>query len=168
VLGGAFESLYRAMADEQSSDAKLVKLEQALLNVFSCLPRPRLPSRPIAIEALKARGVTRISTLQQNHRIRARRLQRIFLEEIGVTAKVFCRIARFNHAKSMIERNPEIDLRKLAYECGYADQSHFTRNFREMFGITPTDFRARMKDVKRFREHRPDVVFLQDEATRPG
>jgi hypothetical protein len=28
VLGGAFESLYRAMADEQSPDAKLVKLSE--------------------------------------------------------------------------------------------------------------------------------------------
>ena len=89
--------------------------------------------------------MTRISELLQNHRIQARRLQRVFLEEIGVTAKIYCRIARFNHAKSTIENNPEIDLRKLAYECGYADQSHFTRNFREMFGITPADFKARMR-----------------------
>ena len=169
VLGDAFEPLDRAMADGQSPDAKLAKMEQALLSLFASVPRPKLISRPIAVEVLKARGVTRISELQQNHRIQARRLQRVFLEEIGVTAKVYCRIARFNHAKSTIENDPEIDLRKLAYECGYADQAHFTRNFREMFGITPANFKARMKGAaKLFREERPDVAFLQDEAAQPG
>jgi AraC-like DNA-binding protein len=169
ALGGAFESLDRAMAHERSSDAKLAKLEQGLLNILTPLPRPKLLSRPIAQEVIETRGATRISALARNHRIQARRLQRIFLEELGVTAKIFCRIVRFNHAKLTIEKNPEIDLRKLAYECGYADQSHFTRNFREMFGITPADFKVRMNDAaKRFSEHKPDVVFLQDEAAQPG
>lgn len=165
VLGDAFESFDRATAGGQAPEAKLAQLEEALLHVVASLPSPKLLSRSIAIDVLKTRGVTRINEIQRNHNIQARRLQRIFLAELGVTAKIFCRIARFNHAKSMIERNSEIDLRKLAYECGYADQAHFTRNFREMFGITPADFKAQMKKaMKRFREQKPDVVFLQDEA----
>ena len=168
ALGGAFESLDRAMAHERSSDAKLAKLEQGLLTVLAALPRPKLLSRPIAMEVLETRGATRISALQRNHRIQARRLQRIFLEELGVTAKVLSRIVRFNHVKSLIERNPDIDLLKLAYECGYADQPHFTRNFRELFGRTPANYKALMKQAARpFNEQR-DVVFLQDEAAQPG
>jgi len=90
-------------------------------------------------------------------------LERVFLDEIGVTAKVFSRIVRFNHAKKTIETNPDVDLLTLSYECGYADQPHFTRNFREMFGITPADFKIKMKELfRRFREKKPDVVFLQD------
>jgi AraC-like DNA-binding protein len=168
TLGKAFESLDRAVGHGHGPDASVARLERTLLNMFESVRRPRLLSRPIAIEILKARGVARIGDLLQTHGIQARRLQRIFLEEIGVTVKVFCRIVRFNHAKSMIEENPDVDLLKLAYECGYADQPHFTRNFREMFGITPADFRRRMKAAfKQFREQKPDVVFLQDKASQP-
>ena len=168
TIGKAFESLNRAVGDGHGPDASLAGLEQALLSTFESVRPPRLLSRPIAIEILKARGVTRVSDLLQTHEIQARRLQRAFLEEIGATAKIFCRIVRFNHAKSMIEKNPDVDLLKLAFECGYADQPHFTRNFREMFGITPADFQSRMKAAfEQFREQKPDVVFLQDEASQP-
>lgn len=169
ALGDAAESLDRAIRDASDLDAKLAKLAQTLSQLLASVPRAKLLSRPVAIEILKARGVTRISELQQKHEIPARRLERIFLEEIGVTPKVFSRIVRFNHAKSMIEKNADVDLRQLAYECGYADQSHFTRNFREMFGRTPAEYKALMQEATRlFREQKPDVVFLQDEAAEPG
>jgi transcriptional regulator GlxA family with amidase domain len=169
ALGEAADALERAVAAEAEPDAKLAQLERAFLDLLVSVPKPKLLSRPIALEAMKAHGVTRISELQQNHRIQARQLERIFLEEIGVSAKIFCRIVRFNHAKSMIERNADVDLRQLAYECGYADQSHFTRNFRELFGRTPADFKALMKQAEAlFRDQKRDVVFLQDEALQPG
>ena len=169
ALGNASESLERAVADGHGLDTSLARLEQALLNIFASAQRPKLLSRPIAMEILKARGVARISELLQKHQTQARWLQRIFLDEIGVTAKIFGRIVRFNHAKAILEKNPDVDLRQVAYECGYADQPHFTRNFREMFGITPADFKARLKEAyKQFREQKPDVVFLQDEASQPG
>ena len=37
------------------------------------------------------------------------------------------------------------------------------RNFREMFGITPSEFKAKLKELFRFfQEKKPNVVFLQD------
>jgi AraC-like DNA-binding protein len=166
ALGEAAESLDRAVGDATDPDAKLAKLEQALSRLLASAPRAKLLSRPVAIEILKARGVTRIGALQQKHGIPARRLERIFLQEIGVSPKVFCRIVRFNHAKSMIEKDADVDLRQLAYECGYADQSHFTRNFREMFGRTPADYKALMKQAAKLFNEQRDVVFLQDEAAQ--
>jgi AraC-like DNA-binding protein len=152
----------------ESPGAKVTILEQAILKIIAAgAKKPRLQSRPIAMDILEARGMVRVSELSQRHRVQVRSLERIFLEEIGVTAKVFSRIVRFNHAKKMIETNPDIDLLTLTYECGYADQPHFTRNFREMFGITPSEFKARLKDLfKSFQEKKPDVVFLQDTAVQ--
>lgn len=167
VLGKAGSSLEQELAHIENTYAKIAALEQALLTRIAATENTEILSRPIATDILKARGVIRVRELLRAHAMDARRLQRIFLEEMGVTAKVFARIVRFNHAKKMIETNPDIDLLALTYECGYADQSHFTRNFREMFGITPADFKARMKEaLRRFGEKRPDVVFLQDSDTQ--
>jgi len=124
---------------------------------------PKFLSRAVVVDILDADGVVRVADLASKHRLQARRLERIFLDEIGMPAKIFSRIVRFNHAMNMIQRNPDIDLLSLTYACGYADQAHFTRNFREMFGITPAGFKASMQGWrKRSRENRPDVVFVQD------
>ena len=32
-------------------------------------------------------------------------------------------------------------LTEVAYECGFADQSHFTRSFKEVYGLTPKAFK---------------------------
>jgi AraC-like DNA-binding protein len=168
ILGPAMESLGAKLAPIERLDARISPLEQALLNVVETIEAPELHSRPIAKDILAGRGIVLTSELARKHRIHPRRMERVFLEEIGVSAKVFARIVRFNHAKRAIEQKPDIDLLWLAHECGYADQSHFTRNFREMFGITPSSFKSKIQVLLReFERQRPDVVFVQDSA-EPG
>jgi AraC-like DNA-binding protein len=142
---------------------KIAALEQSLLNIFD-RNQSKLLSRDVASAILDAEGIVRVSDLSREHGLHGRRLQRVFLDEIGMPAKMFSRIVRFNHAMKTIQSDPDVELLSLTYACGYSDQAHFTRNFREMFGITPADFKARMQEArKRFREKRPDVVFLQDQ-----
>jgi AraC-like DNA-binding protein len=167
ALGTEGDRMDQELASVADPEAKIAKLSQSLLRVLSA-DKTGLLSRPMAIDIIKSRGEIRVHELSQKHGFHARRLQRVFLDEIGVTAKVLSRIIRFNHAKQMIEKNPDIDLLTLTYECGYADQPHFTRTFREMFGITPSDFRDKLKAAfRRFREKKPDVVFLQDTQAKP-
>ena len=159
------ESLGAKLTALSSPDLRISALEQTLLNLLEKIPEPALHSRPMAKDILEANGMIRAGELARKHGIHARRMERLFREEIGVSAKVLARIVRFNHAKRTIEQKPDIDLLWLAHECGYADQSHFTRNFREMFGTTPSLFKSKVKETRRrFEEQRPDVVFIQDTA----
>jgi transcriptional regulator GlxA family with amidase domain len=36
---------------------------------------------------------------------------------------------------------------RIALKCGFADQSHFTRRFREVTGITPLQYRSQFRDT---------------------
>jgi AraC-like DNA-binding protein len=163
VLAANDEALARELAAIENPEAKVARLERALLDVIGA-SHDRSLSRPVAKDILEKRGAIRIAELVSTHGIHARRLERIFLEEIGISPKIFARIVRFNHAMRTIERNPDIDLLALTYECDYADQAHFTRNFREMFGITPTQFKSRMQEAREiFRKTKADVVFVQDQ-----
>jgi AraC family transcriptional regulator len=36
-------------------------------------------------------------------------------------------------------------LTEIAFECGFADQSHFIRSFRSYYGMTPLEYRRLMR-----------------------
>lgn len=41
--------------------------------------------------------------------------------------------------------DPSRQLGSIALDCGFSDQAHFTRSFRQVVGQTPRAFRAAMK-----------------------
>ncbi len=72
--------------------------------------------------------------------ITERTFQRIFENEIGVSPNQFRRIVQFNSAFNQINLNRHKLLTDIAYSCGYADQSHFIRAFREFTNMTPSEY----------------------------
>lgn len=64
-----------------------------------------------------------------------RRLGDLVRAEAGVTPKEYQRIARFERTRQLVGRRP---LAEIAAECGYADQAHLSREWRELAGCTPT------------------------------
>ena len=67
-----------------------------------------------------------------------------FRREVGLAPKQMARILRFEHAVRLLEPDPAPCLAALAAECGYYDQAHFAREFREFAGCTPAQHRARL------------------------
>ena len=73
----------------------------------------------------------------------ARNLQRLFLRELGVAPKLFCRLVRVHgffwhvHALSQDARPRWADL---AGACGFADQAHLHRELKSLAGLTPLGF----------------------------
>jgi AraC-like DNA-binding protein len=62
-----------------------------------------------------------------------------FREHIGLAPKIFARVMRFGRAVDRLRRREHACLTELALDCGYYDQSHFDRDFRNFSGVTPTD-----------------------------
>ena len=60
--------------------------------------------------------------------------ERLFNELIGANPKEYARIVRLKLLQHDFEN---INLAQLAYQCGYADQSHFIREFKQFSGYTP-------------------------------
>lgn len=66
-----------------------------------------------------------------------------FRQQVGVPPKMLSRIVRFGGLLRRLEAPARPGLAQLAAECGYYDQAHLNRDFREFTGTTPTDFAAR-------------------------
>jgi AraC-like DNA-binding protein len=75
-----------------------------------------------------------------------RAFERQFLASFHLTPQRYLRKLRLRIASRALIYTDE-SLSELALSCGFADQSHFTREFRRQFGRTPRDYREHYKTV---------------------
>jgi AraC-like DNA-binding protein len=74
-----------------------------------------------------------------------RRLIARFREQVGMAPKGVARVLRFDRAAHTL-RSSGRELADVAYECGYFDQAHMNRDFRELGGTTPGAYRSSLLD----------------------
>lgn len=67
-------------------------------------------------------------------------LHRVFTREVGMSPHAFQTTVRIARAKLLLYQGRP--LRLVAAETGFADQSHFTREFKRFVGLTPGVFRS--------------------------
>lgn len=80
-----------------------------------------------------------------------RHLEHRFRSEFGITPKSAVRLTRFERSVEAA-RDPRRRLADVAAECGYADQAHLAREWRDLAGLPPSRWRAE-----------DDLAFVQDD-----
>ena len=71
-----------------------------------------------------------------------RHLSEKFKAEVGLSPKVAARVLRFERARHLLSMPTRPGLAAVATACGYYDQAHFTREWSELAGCTPTKWIA--------------------------
>lgn len=64
---------------------------------------------------------------------------RIFSKTIGLTPQSFINFLRVSKATKLLKKYDS--LASVAQDCGFYDQSHFTKEFKKYHGITPKNFK---------------------------
>lgn len=88
------------------------------------------------------RGLDSIRGLCRDLGVGERRLERAFRTALGTTPKHYAMLVRFLYACKLLDRRPDATLTALAQELEYADQAHFSRDFKAFAGVSPGEFRA--------------------------
>lgn len=70
-----------------------------------------------------------------------RQLERAFKKAVGVGPREFSRLARLRQGHWLL-LNTNRSIAQIAFDCGFADASHFARFFRRQFGVTPRQQRS--------------------------
>jgi AraC-like DNA-binding protein len=93
-----------------------------------------------------------------------RHLSALFTEQVGLGPKTVARLLRFEQVCCRLREDPQ-RCAEIAYDCGYCDQPHMNREFRELAGIAPTDFLARQLPEQG--TVGDGVTFVQDRTPTP-
>jgi AraC-like DNA-binding protein len=85
--------------------------------------------------------------LQRNLNLSERGFQRRFNQHVGISPKLFSRVCKFQAALGQLKNNNYANLSDVAFDNGYADQSHFIRSFKEFAGFSPYQFQKRDRKI---------------------
>ena len=89
------------------------------------------------IEATYTENIS-INSLAQHCNLSPFHLIRVFKTHIGVPPHVYLKQVRIKQAKVLLAK--KISIAAIAHETGFADQSHFSRQFKQITGITPNQY----------------------------
>lgn len=139
-------SLGRAVAQKSR---QIMVLEQAR-------PGTAAQPHPPLAETISDERVRRALLLMEQHladplliaeiatrlQLSTRQLERLFQTVLGMRPAAFYRSLRLKYAHWLLD-NTDRSVTDIALEAGFSDCAHFSRHFKALHGLTPSDIRAR-------------------------
>ncbi len=110
---------------EDFLEKRLAKTQTVQLPVFAALKH-----------IMHSNAAPKVRQLTSEYFVSERQLERQFLRFTGFNPKQFIRISRFHRAMQCYGKE-QMKLTDIALDCGYYDQSHFIRDFKQFSGVSP-------------------------------
>lgn len=82
-----------------------------------------------------------LTTIAKDHHISSRQLERLFKAQVGVSMKEYHSIVRFIHTIESLSQHSSKSLLHLAYDMGYYDHAHLTREIKKIAGVPPSQLK---------------------------
>lgn len=156
LFGPAVNRMAELLGNCRTFDERVRLANQLLLDIY------RNPLRREGISALVSRilqfgGNEKIDAMFRETGLSKRTFERRFQEQIGMSAKLFSRLVRFQAALDGKARCPHKSWTFVAQECGYFDQMHLIHDFEEFTAECPGDV---LRSVERiYGEHIHPTAF---------
>ncbi len=155
LLGREAQRLEDRLLDSGTWSERFDLIESALGKRLSAAEPPPPDIDWAWRRVTSARGRVRIADLAAELGCSRKHLATRFREHVGIPPKLLARLLRFSHAIELMLSSPQATLAEVAAACGYYDQAHLDRDFREFAATTPTAYAA---------DPREPVTFVQDTA----
>ena len=85
-------------------------------------------------------GKIKVSELEENTGYSVRYINKVFIEEMGFSPKIFCKIIQFQRALEFLNYGAPDKMTDAAVALGYYDQPQFIRDFKKYAGMTPKKY----------------------------
>lgn len=143
IWGRDAKRLHQRLVQAPTPDDKFDILQRALIELASRAFEHH-PAVAMALERFeRCPHRASVSGMARETELSQKKFIRLFSDEVGMTPKLYLRVARFQLVIDRIHFHPEIDWGDVVEGHGYYDQSHFIRDFREFTGLAPTEWLKR-------------------------
>jgi AraC-like DNA-binding protein len=161
VWGAEAERLHQRLVQAPTPDDKFDILSDGLLRIA-----PRTLEHHPAVELALCRFDKRphrasVAATAREAEVSQKKFIRLFNDAVGMTPKLYLRVARFQRVVERIQYLPDVDWGDVVERHGYYDQSHFIRDFRDFTGLAPTEW---LKRRGPYAHHIP----LRDDTAAPS
>jgi AraC-like DNA-binding protein len=139
LLGRQADQLLEQLFDAPDWHSRFVTLDNFLLSRIS---RSEKPTREInwAWGQLDlSQGSVPVRRISEQLGWSRKRLVKTFRDEIGISPKVLARVLRFRRTLRELNSRKILNFSGVAAECGYSDQAHMIREFKDFSGLTPVE-----------------------------
>lgn len=162
LCGESANDLSGKVLEAPTVRARFSLLERYLESLVIAKGRCGNPAvRHAVCELRSSRGV-RVADLISRMGIGQRRFIELFRREVGLTPKLYQRVARFQRVLASIERNSDVSWSDIALLHGYFDQAHLIHDFNTFAGVPPTTYLDRRASRNHVRLPEPrEGEFLQ-------
>jgi len=168
ALWGRAAELARERLLEAGSAARRLELFESLL--AERLPRVRALHPAVAHALERFSGSAPVRDVVGSSGYSHRRFIALFRRAVGLPPKLYCRILRFQVALDRAAGDPAAPWADVALASGYSDQPHLSREFHELAGVSPGDYRRIAPASARHVPIRParsaEVNSVQDGGSR--
>jgi AraC-like DNA-binding protein len=122
-------------------ESRMVEVADEFVGSHLSASDPMVPEINRIVDHVMAdRRITSVAGVVARTGIGERKLQRLFARYIGVAPKWVIRRHRLIEAAERLAAGISVDLAAIAFELGYCDQAHFTRDFKAIVGQPPGDY----------------------------
>lgn len=135
IWGSAAAAVEERISAARDDGERVSLLEQFLTARLGTRPR-RTNIAALAEYVLIHRGGLSVEQLASDAGVSRQYLTRVFREDVGVTPKLYSRLARFRAALASMNSISQ-SWAGGAAELGFSDQSHFIADFKQFSGATP-------------------------------
>jgi methylphosphotriester-DNA--protein-cysteine methyltransferase len=160
VLGNEAHQLWNRMA-ETHTFAERVKLAEAYLLPKAMNAERNTSTMNAALHMFRARGAVRLEDVASGLSLGLRQFERTFLSEIGMSPKLYSRVARFQTVLDTKINRQDARWVDLANDYGYHDQMHMIKDFQKLSGLTPERLISRIGDMRP-----PDLTGAVDDSRK--
>lgn len=140
IWGRDAERLHQRLVQAPTPDDKLDILFDSLVRIA---PRAFEHDPAVALALQRFDVMPHRVSIAQTARdadLSAKKFIRLFTDQVGLTPKLYLRVARFERVMDRIALAPQIDWWDVVERHGYYDQPHFIREFKTFTGFTPTEW----------------------------
>jgi AraC-like DNA-binding protein len=137
LWGRSGRQIVEQLLDVQAPEEALRLFQGFLLERVATTRRPHPGTVRAVREILKYRGLVSVNHLARTVGWSERTLERRFAQEVGLSPKLLSLTARFHCLLACVSPERKEKWASLAWDCGFADQAHLTREVLRFSGASP-------------------------------